>query len=135
MLISTNLPTKNVSLKYLTPACASSDDKPYRLFGIAPTVEVPETNIVLESHGVLLHDLRGVHDKLDLEKDAFKLLRCSHSVKRTASPEEVILYAEQMAGRVQQETSADRVFMIDKQVRHLCSSFERFGLKSVVSTQ
>ncbi|KAF1935304.1 hypothetical protein EJ02DRAFT_361831 [Clathrospora elynae] len=121
MLTSTNLRTKNVSLNYITPACASSNDKPYRLFGIAPTVEVPETNIVFESHSIVVHDLRGVHDELDLEKDAFKLLKCSHSVKRTASHEEIISYAEQMAGRVQQETSADKVFMIDRQVRHPCS--------------
>lgn len=111
-----NLRTQKALFNYLSPVCGSSSDKPYRLFGIPSTPDVPETNIVLVTHEVTIHDLRGHESRLSLERDAFQLVQWPHDIISSATPEGALNYAEDMASQLQHETKADKVFVIDSQV-------------------
>lgn len=131
----TSLPSKRVSLNYLSSGCASGKEKPYRLFGIAPTADIPETNIILETYDVTIYDLRGYEEKLDLENDGFKLMRWPHTIKSTALSEEAMSYAEDMASRLQHDLQAERVIVIDYQAYHSPSGFSLGILTDAVPTQ
>jgi hypothetical protein len=101
-------------LNYLTPTA----DRPRTYTFDPPPAGEHKSNIVPESHGLPIHDVRPISDTVSLDREGFAMVRQKSAVKDFYDEDEVkSTYYPEAERLIKAVTGADRVFVFDHTVR------------------
>lgn len=117
--VRTSLASIEGSFAYLKPLDRYQHEKPYFYSGpLAPEEEAQRTNLAYDEHTMVVKDIRGHEQELDVEKHGFAFVSHHSGIDLSSRSEEgTHAYINETCSLMQDILDAERVICYDFRVR------------------
>ncbi|KLO05818.1 methyltransferase [Schizopora paradoxa] len=104
------------TLNYYSPI--GDDSEPPFLYVTDPPPGVPKTNLGLDPHPTIIHDVRGKEDTVSLDKTGFQFVKHVSEEKDFLDEDRIkSVYYKELEELLKKETGAKRVFIFNHAIR------------------